>query len=234
MKRDIDKQTEQCGQDQFDTIVADYQRTVINICYRFLLNREDAEDVAQEAFIEIYRSLEKFKGESKLSTWIYRIAVTKSIDHIRKKKRKKRFAPVIDIFTLQNDGKEIAATDKGPREQIETEEMKAVVAEAVAALPDNQKIAISLSKIEGLKNKEVAEIMDASVSSVEALIHRGKQNLRKKLEKYYDVHRKKQATLMLFLLCLSLIGIYQIKKYEKKKSDTAQDNRFFYVKRVGE
>jgi RNA polymerase sigma-70 factor (ECF subfamily) len=76
----------------FKVLVELYRDRVLNTCYRFIFNREDAEDIAQEVFIEVHRSITAFREESKLSTWIYRIAVTKSIDFIRKTKRKKRMA----------------------------------------------------------------------------------------------------------------------------------------------
>ena len=74
----------------FKKLVDLYQVHVLNTCYRFVLNREDSEDIAQEVFVEVYRSMAKFEGKSKLSTWIYQIAVNKSLDFIRKERRKKR------------------------------------------------------------------------------------------------------------------------------------------------
>ena len=74
----------------FAALVSAHQKTVLNICYRFLLNKEDAEDIAQEVFIEVYHSIHKFRGDSALSTWIYRIATTKSLDEIKRKNRQKR------------------------------------------------------------------------------------------------------------------------------------------------
>ncbi len=76
-------------EESFRSLVAEHQEMVINTCYRFVFNREDAEDLAQDVFIEVYRSLEQFREEARLSTWIYRIAVTKSLDHLRRLKRKK-------------------------------------------------------------------------------------------------------------------------------------------------
>ena len=74
----------------FAELVALYQKKVLNICYRFLMNRADAEDVSQEVFLEIYHSLANFKENSKLSTWIYRIAVSKSLDELKNQSRRAR------------------------------------------------------------------------------------------------------------------------------------------------
>ena len=82
----------------FRQLVADYQLLVINTCFGIIQNREDAEDIAQEVFIEIYRSIHKFRSDSKLSTWIYRIAINKSLNFIRDNKRDKRFQSFEDVF----------------------------------------------------------------------------------------------------------------------------------------
>jgi RNA polymerase sigma-70 factor, ECF subfamily len=83
----------------FKILIDDHQKKVLNTCYRFVNNKEDAEDLTQEVFIEVYKSISSFRGESKISTWIYRIAITKSLDFIRKKKRKKRFAIIKKVFS---------------------------------------------------------------------------------------------------------------------------------------
>ena len=93
----------------FKTVVELYQDRVLNTCFRFLFNREDAEDVSQEVFIEVYRSIASFRAEAKLSTWIYHIAVTRSIDLIRKKNRKKRFSQVKSLLGVGKQGKELTA-----------------------------------------------------------------------------------------------------------------------------
>ena len=93
----------------FRSLVAEHQEMVINTCYRFVFNREDAEDIAQDVFIEVFRSLEQFREESKLSTWIYRIAVTKSLDHLRHLKRKKRFSSLKRIVGFEDPSAEIAS-----------------------------------------------------------------------------------------------------------------------------
>ena len=105
----------------FAELVAIYQKKVINICYRFLLSKEDAEDVSQEVFIEVYHSISYFRGEAKIGTWLYRIAVTKSLDEIKRKNRKKRITSIgktlgLDFLTEQ-------VTDKQrPDKKMEEEE----------------------------------------------------------------------------------------------------------------
>ena len=84
----------------FNALVSQYSSRVMNTCYRFLLNQHDAEDIAQEVFIEVYQSIGSFRQEAKLSTWIYRIAVTKCLDELKKRQRKKRFVTIGKVLHL--------------------------------------------------------------------------------------------------------------------------------------
>jgi RNA polymerase sigma-70 factor (ECF subfamily) len=171
----------------FKVLVERYRDHVLNICYRFIFNREDAEDIAQEVFIEIHRSIFTFRGEAKLSTWIYRIAVTRSIDFIRKIKRKKRMAQIKSLMGIEAEVKNIPAPlDNDPAKGLEQEERRRKLREAVDSLPENQRIAFTLSKYKGLGNKEIADIMGTSLASVESLVHRAKNNLKKKLYRYFE------------------------------------------------
>ncbi|ACF45466.1 RNA polymerase, sigma-24 subunit, ECF subfamily [Prosthecochloris aestuarii DSM 271] len=178
------------SEESFSALVAEHQNMVINTCYRFVLNREDAEDIAQEVFIEAYRSLERFRNESKLSTWLYRIAVTKSLDHLRKKKRKKRFSSLKRMIGQEDPIQEIALPDNDtPSDLCLEQERVKVLQNALDSLPDNQKTAFLLSKSDGYSNQEIADIMQTSVSAIESLIHRAKKNLQKKLEKHYSAEK---------------------------------------------
>jgi RNA polymerase sigma-70 factor, ECF subfamily len=171
----------------FREIVLQNQSIVLNTCFRFVNNREDAEDIAQEVFVEVYHSLSSFRGDAKLSTWIYRIAVTKSLDFVRKKKRKKRFGQIKQIFGVKEEVENVPANgNSNPQQKIETEERAQVLKITVDSLAENQKIAITLSKYEGLSYKEISEVMGTTVSAVESLIHRGMKNLKKKLSTYYE------------------------------------------------
>jgi RNA polymerase sigma-70 factor (ECF subfamily) len=173
----------------FQSLVEQYQDRVINTCYGFVRDREDAKDIAQEVFIEIYQSLEKFREEAKLSTWIYRISVTKSLDFLRRKNRKKRMGQFKKLFNIDDVADRLEQpSGNNPDNNMEARERARILQQAMDRLPENQKIAITLSKYEGFSNKEISEIMNASVSSVESLIHRAKVNLKKKLYRYYDKH----------------------------------------------
>ncbi|MEI6847293.1 MAG: RNA polymerase sigma factor [Chlorobiaceae bacterium] len=173
----------------FRSLVAEHEEMVINTCYRFVFNRQDAEDLAQDVFVEVFRSLEKFREESKLSTWIYRIAVTKSLDHLRRLKRIKRFGTLKRIIGIEDTSAEIAAPfNENPAEALANKERIKILQEALNQLPDNQKTAFILSKQDGYGHQEIADILKTSVSAVESLVHRAKKNLHAKLYTYYKQH----------------------------------------------
>jgi RNA polymerase sigma-70 factor (ECF subfamily) len=161
---------------------------VFNTALGIVQHSEDAEDVAQEVFVQVYESIHSFKGESKFSTWLYRITITKSMDHIRKKKRKKRFAFIQSLFGLNNEVLHDPPDFYHPGVKMDNKERSAILFKAIEKLPENQKIAFTLHKVEGLSYQEVSQIMDATVSSVESLLHRAKNNLKKNLEDYYRNH----------------------------------------------
>jgi len=170
----------------FKTIVEAWQDMVYNTSLGIVQNAQDAEDVAQEVFIQVYESVGQFKGDSKFSTWIYRIAVTKSLDHLRKKKRKKRFAFLESLFGVNEEEVRHEPDFHHPGITLENKENAAVLFKAIEKLPDNQKTAFALHKVEGLSYQEVAEVMETTVSSVESLMHRAKSNLKKILTEYYQ------------------------------------------------
>lgn len=166
----------------FERLVSLYHRQVINVCYRFTPNNEDSEDTAQEVFIEVFNSVKNFRGDSKLSTWLYRIAVTKSLDLLRKRNAKKSFA----FFNfLQRDNLEFIPSSATPQSELEDDERRQILTKALNTLPDKQQIAITLNKLEFMTNKEIAAIMKLPVTSVDTLIHRAKKSLKEKLEGYY-------------------------------------------------
>lgn len=169
----------------FEHLVATYQHMVFNTALGIIHNHEEAEDVAQEVFIQVYESVNGFKGESKLSTWLYRITVTKALDWQRRKQRKKRFSVITSLFGLNNEVVTDPPDFVHPGVLAENKERSAILFKAIDKLPDNQKVAFVLVKIEEQSYQEVADIMGTSVAAVESYMHRAKQNLRKLLEQYY-------------------------------------------------
>jgi RNA polymerase sigma factor (sigma-70 family) len=176
----------QAGDPQaFKTLVDTWQHMVYNTVLGIVQQAEEAEDIAQEVFIQVYRSVQSFRGEAKLSTWLYRIAVTKALDAERRKKTARRFGQVRAWFSTE-EKEEVPADFAHPGVDLENKEKAAALFKAMRALPDNQRIAFLLIKTEGLSYDETAAVMNTSVKAVEALMHRAKENLRKKLQQYYQ------------------------------------------------
>jgi len=173
----------------FRLAVDKYQTPILNCCFRFVKNRETAEDLTQDVFIVLNRSINDFRSDSKLSTWLIRIAISKSLDYLKSMKRVKRFGYLVSIFSPE-DGKDykILSNLHNPQDIIEKDERIKLLSWAIDSLPENQKVAFTLSKYDEMNYKEIAEILNTTVSSVESLIFRAKSNLRKKLYKYYKKH----------------------------------------------
>jgi RNA polymerase sigma factor (sigma-70 family) len=170
----------------FKKIVETWQDMVYNTAIGILQNAEDAEDVTQEVFVQVFESIAGFKSEAKLSTWLYRITVSKALDHLRKKKRKKRFAYIQSIFGANNETIVEKPDFHHPGVSLDNKERAAMLFKAIARLPENQKIAFTLHKLEGLSYQEISDIMKTSVSSIESLMHRAKNNLKKLLTEDYQ------------------------------------------------
>ncbi len=170
----------------FKALVDRYQALVINTCYHFLGNRQDAEDVAQEVFLQVYKSAREFRQEARLSTWLYRIAVNRSLNFIRDSKRYRWLKNLSSLLDDQSDRiNDVPASDSDrPDVALEEKERSLVVQKAIDSLPVKQKAAFVLHKYEGLSYQEIADIMQRSLSSVESLIHRAKANLQRKLIHY--------------------------------------------------
>jgi RNA polymerase sigma-70 factor, ECF subfamily len=170
-------------------IVEKYQTIVLNCCFRFVRNREIAEDLTQEVFIEVHRSVKYFNQQSSFLTWLYRIAITKSLDHLKGLKRKKRSGFLKRIYSDDGTAENIFTSSlPDPHQLLENEERIKVLSWALESLPENQKVAFTLSKYDELSYKEIADILETTIPSIESLIFRAKLNLKKKLHRFYKEH----------------------------------------------
>jgi RNA polymerase sigma-70 factor (ECF subfamily) len=153
----------------FEALVKKYERRVLSTAFRYLGEAVAAEDAAQEVFLKVWRGAKRFRGKSSFSTWLYRIVV----NHCLNAKAKRRKTVPLN----EADGEEGSNVE----DRYEKKRTTRVVREAVDGLPGKQRMALVLSKFDGRSYKEIAEIMDVSLPSVESLIYRAKRNLRKKL-----------------------------------------------------
>lgn len=168
----------------FESIYHEYKILVFNVCLHYVLNREDAQDVAQEVFVKVYHHLNQYNPEAaSFKTWIYRIAINQSLDFLKAKRTKKRFGFMTSLFHADsNEPLYEMAEVKHPGVAMEDSESLNELLSIIYALPDNQKTAIILTKIEDRAQKEVAEIMQMNVKAIESLLQRAKQTIEKKLK----------------------------------------------------
>ena len=179
----------QNNMEAFRLVYEQHHFMVYHIAYQYIQNQEDAEEITQDVFVQVHQSLAKFEGKSSLKTWIYRISINKSLDYIKHKNSKKRWF----IFGLKSDNeqelKQIESHDYTDL-MVENEEKSQLLYTQINALPANQKTAFILSKHEELPHREIAEIMELSVSSVESLVFRAKKTLQQKLAEKFDEYHK--------------------------------------------
>jgi RNA polymerase sigma factor (sigma-70 family) len=173
----------------FRVLVETRQSLVFNTVIGFLQNAEDAEDVTQDVFVKIFESIPQFKGESALSTWVYRVAVTTALEFLRRKKRKKRFGFLSPILGENNEPTLELPDFNHPGVTLDNREKSAILFKAIRELPENQQTAFVLNKVEGLSYQEVAEVMKTSLSAVESLLHRAKTNLKELLKNFYNLEK---------------------------------------------
>ncbi|MUU78218.1 RNA polymerase sigma factor [Winogradskyella endarachnes] len=171
----------------YSKLLDDFQQKVFSTCISFVPNKEDAEDIAQDVFVEVFKSIHKFKGDSKLSTWIYRITTNKCLEFIRKRNTKKRFAFLQSITgnAIPMDKTDYFTEMNHPGILLENKELSATLFKAINSLPESQSVVFTLHKIDGKSYQEVADITNRSLSSVESVMFRAKKNLQSVLENYY-------------------------------------------------
>lgn len=174
----------------FGTLVAKYQRMVYATCFRLVRTQSDAEDLSQEVFIEVFRSMNQVQKDNDLSGWLFKIAMNKSLSFLRKHNPAK---------SGQNDKLESAVSEatkhhfsetSTPYSKLEEEDTRKIIFQAIDQLPENQKKAILLHKFDNLSQKEISDQLGITQVSVESLIYRAKTNLRKSLFNYFKKHYK--------------------------------------------
>lgn len=156
---------------------------VYNTALSYAQNEQDAEEITQDVFTSVFRNISRFKGNSSIDTWIYRITVNTSLNLLKKRKRFS-WLKFGDTVEKQTDFVH-------PGVLMENKEHAQTLFKAIERLPDKQKTAFILSFVEELPRQEVADIMEVSLKAVESLLQRGKKSLRGQLEKWYPQRRKK-------------------------------------------
>jgi RNA polymerase sigma factor (sigma-70 family) len=168
----------------FRAFIKEHQDRVFNVVLKMVQQINDAEEITQDVFVDVYRRPDAFRGGSSVTTWLYRIAMNKSIDHLRRKRKWSLFGSFNDTDQLSDFSH--------PGVQVEDREKAMLLFKAMKKLPDKQHKAWVLSEMENLSYKEISEVMNVSISSVESLLFRARQNLRKILSVMYPEEKSKK------------------------------------------
>ncbi|MFH1753227.1 MAG: RNA polymerase sigma factor [Candidatus Omnitrophota bacterium] len=159
--------------DAFDGLVSLHKRKAFGLCYSIVGNVEDAKDILQDGFIKAYENIDRFRGDSSFYTWLYRILVNISWDHLRKKKGKK--------MVHLDEGMSVAGN---PVDSVFNKELKDVLDSAIRLLSERQHICFVMKHVNGMKIDEIARILHCSASTVKIHLFRAVRNLQKLLDGY--------------------------------------------------
>ena len=166
-------------QEAFAQLVLDNQNRVYSLALRLSGDREEAADLAQEAFVKAWQGLSAFPGESSFSTWVYRLTTNVCIDHLRKKKRREAVEPSVSLDDENNSWAEPSTWEQDPQRLLEQSERGKALARAIDQLPDWQREALVLRELSGLSYQEIGEKLDIDIGTVKSRIARARLNLRK-------------------------------------------------------
>lgn len=169
------------NQDAFEEIVTLFQHRLYQVCYRMLGNVQEAEDIAQEAFVRAYINIHTFDQKRKFSTWLFRIATNLCIDRIRKKKPDYYLDAEVPGTEGLNLYSQVAAADELPEDQVEKMELQERIQYEIGRLPDKYRTVITLRYIEELPLQEIGDILELPLGTVKTRVHRGREALRKQM-----------------------------------------------------
>ncbi|WP_245897121.1 RNA polymerase sigma factor [Hymenobacter nivis] len=165
----------------FRILVARYQDRIYQTVLALLRSPEEAEDVAQEVFVEVYQTVARFRGEAAFSTWLYRLATSRALKNRRQARAKKRFAYLTSLLGFDNDVLHEVPDHAHPLALLEGQQQLRLLLDHVARLPDAQQVAFTLRHEQELSYEEIAAVLSTSVAAVESLLFRARQTLRKHL-----------------------------------------------------
>jgi RNA polymerase sigma-70 factor (ECF subfamily) len=178
----------------FEELVKRYDRNIFRIAHHITQNREDAEDVVQDAFLKAYENLEQFQGNSKFYTWLVRIAVNESLMKLRRRRSDRTVSLDEDIETEENSmPREVADWSPNPEQLYKQGELKDILRKTVQGLPASFRTVFVLRDVEGLSTEETAEALDLSIPAVKSRLLRARLQLRERLNKYFRKPRAEKA-----------------------------------------
>lgn len=174
----------------FEQLVRQYERQIFRVAQHITQNREDAEDITQDAFLKAYEKLDQFQGNSKFSTWLVRIAVNESLMRLRKRKTSKTVSMDEDVKTEEGSiPRDFAEWRPNPEQQYNQAELADILRKTIQGLPPGFRSVFTLRDVENLSTEETAEALGLSVPAVKSRLLRARLQLRERLSRYF---RKKQ------------------------------------------
>src|SRR6516165_603223 len=169
----------------YDDLVKRYQERIYATIYHMTANHEDANDLAQETFIKAFRALKSFKGGSSFYTWVYRIAVNKTINFLKQRKHKAQMSLDDLDFNAEHDPDLVALiSDKTPRREVGLSELQEKLNAAMQKLSEPHRLVVTLHDVQGLSHEEIAEIMDCNIGTVRSRLFYARQQLQAYLSDY--------------------------------------------------
>lgn len=182
--RDLITKAQQNDFMAFEQLVLSYQDRVYSHCIYLTGNQEDAQDLAQDVFLQAYKSIGSFRQKADFGTWLHRIAVNRWINLCRRNKKVVAFSLDEPLQTGDSELiRELAATEDGPQEQVERQEIKSRIQQALNKLPDEFRMALILRELEGYNYEDIASLLECSLGTVKSRINRGRKALKKELDK---------------------------------------------------
>jgi len=169
----------------FEILVNRHQTSILNLIYRYLGDRTQAKDLAQEVFLRVWQAAKNYKPEAKFTTWIYRIAINLCLNELKSARRRKWFS-----FSRSDEGPQNALEETfadgspSPEDLLLAKERDRRISDALQSLPENQRTALILKRYDDLSYQEIGEVLGCSVSAVESLLVRAKRTLQEKLKKF--------------------------------------------------
>jgi len=173
----------------FEQLVKRYDRNVFRIAQHITQNREDAEDVVQDAFLKAYGNLKQFQGQSKFYTWLVRIAVNEALMKLRRRRPERMISLDEDVKTEEDSlPREVADWSPNPEQQYSQAELRDILTRTIQGLPPSFRTVFVLRDVEGLSTEETAEALELSIPAVKSRLLRARLQLRDRLSRYFQRH----------------------------------------------
>lgn len=178
-EKDLIGRAKNGDQDAFGQLVLAHQNKVYTLCVHMVTNRDEAEDLAQEAFLKAWRSLSSFQEESSFATWMHRLTTNVCLDHLRKQTRRQNIAVAVSLDDEDSGWSEPADHSQDPQSHLEREERKRALGRALAQLPEAHRQMILMREVSGMSYQEIADALGADLGTVKSRISRARERLRK-------------------------------------------------------